>query len=94
MRNIALLIFFISFSKAVLLFDTYDEKFFDKEDIKTYVMSEKLDGVRGIWDGRVFKTCKSYPIFAPLFFIKIFQILLLMGNYGYKEQVLIKFQPL
>lgn len=80
MRNIVLLIFFISFSKAVLLFDTYDEKFFDKEDIKTYVMSEKLDGVRGIWDGRVFKTRKNYPIFVPLFFTQNFPNFALDGE--------------
>ncbi|MBK1972483.1 DNA ligase [Campylobacter sp. TTU-622] len=80
MRKIVFLIFFISYSNAILLFDTYDENFFDKEDIKTYVMSEKLDGVRGIWDGKTFKTRKNNPIFAPLFFTQNFPNFALDGE--------------
>ncbi len=35
-------------------------------------MSEKLDGVRGIWDGKYLKTRQNYKIKTPDFFTKNF----------------------
>lgn len=45
---------------------------FDKQDFNSYLMSEKLDGVRGIWDGKYLKTRQNYKIKTPDFFTKKF----------------------
>lgn len=43
-----------------------------KEDISGWVMSEKLDGIRGYWDGHQFFTRKGLPLNPPPWFIKNF----------------------
>lgn len=42
------------------------------ENIETWVMSEKLDGIRGYWDGKRFLTRKGKEIFVPKWFTKNF----------------------
>ena len=42
------------------------------ENIKNWVMSEKLDGIRGYWDGEKLKTKKGNTIHAPKWFTKKF----------------------
>lgn len=42
------------------------------EDISGWVMSEKLDGIRGIWNGKELQTRKGKKIYAPKWFIKNF----------------------
>lgn len=42
------------------------------EDIKNWVMSEKLDGIRGYWDGKRFQTRKGNQIHPPKWFINNF----------------------
>lgn len=42
------------------------------EDIEQWVMSEKLDGIRGYWDGTQLKTRKGVLINAPDWFLKNF----------------------
>ena len=39
-------------------------------DVKQYLVSEKLDGVRAIWDGKQLKSRKGNVINAPAWFIK------------------------
>ena len=38
-------------------------------DVSAYWVSEKLDGVRGYWDGRQLLTRQGYPIRAPEWFV-------------------------
>ncbi len=38
-------------------------------DVSAYWVSEKLDGVRGYWDGKQLLTRQGYPITAPQWFI-------------------------
>lgn len=42
------------------------------EDISGWVMSEKLDGIRGFWDGKRLLTRKGLPLAAPQWFIANF----------------------
>jgi DNA ligase-1 len=42
------------------------------EDLKGWVVSEKLDGIRAYWDGKELKTRKGKKIFAPKWFLKNF----------------------
>ena len=43
-----------------------------KDKITGWVMSEKLDGIRGYWDGRRLLTRKGLPLNPPQWFIKNF----------------------
>ena len=43
-----------------------------QEDITGWVMSEKLDGIRGYWDGTRMYTRKGTPLHPPSWFIKNF----------------------
>ena len=42
------------------------------ENIKDWLMSEKLDGIRGYWNGKVLLTRQGKEIFAPNWFLKNF----------------------
>lgn len=50
----------------ILLLKTYDKS----QDVTGWLMSEKLDGIRAIWDGKTLTTRKGNPIAAPDWFIK------------------------
>jgi DNA ligase-1 len=41
-------------------------------DVKAYLVSEKLDGVRAVWDGKTLRTRKGNLIYAPAWFTKNF----------------------
>jgi DNA ligase-1 len=49
----------------VLLLKTYDES----QDVTGWLMSEKLDGMRAIWDGHTLKSRQGNQIAAPQWFI-------------------------
>jgi len=66
------LIWNLSFGEKILLFSTLDENLLKTLDLEDYLMSEKLDGVRGIWDTKELKTRKNYKIKSPEFFTKNF----------------------
>ncbi|TQR29196.1 DNA ligase [Campylobacter sp. MIT 99-7217] len=77
------LIFFLAicaFAQDILLLSEYDPKFFKDKNLSAFVMSEKLDGVRGIWDGKELRTRKGYKINTPDFFIKDFPPFALDGE--------------
>lgn len=42
------------------------------QDITSWVMSEKLDGVRGFWDGKQLISRQGYPLNPPDYFVKDF----------------------
>lgn len=50
---------------AVLLANNYH----DQVDVSRYMVSEKLDGVRAIWDGESLRFRSGKPIHAPAWFI-------------------------
>ncbi|PAF45037.1 DNA ligase [Helicobacter sp. 11S02596-1] len=50
---------------GVLLLQIYNEEFLDGRSPVGYLASEKLDGIRGIWDGVALKTRQNKPILAP-----------------------------
>lgn len=47
-------------------------KYDGTQDIKGWIMSEKLDGVRCIWDGQIMKTRNGNLFYPPEFFIEKF----------------------
>lgn len=66
----ALLLCFSLLSHAqqpdVLLLKTYDES----QDVTGWLMSEKLDGMRAIWDGHTLKSRQGNTIEAPQWFLE------------------------
>ncbi|QOR01227.1 DNA ligase [Campylobacter sp. 2014D-0216] len=60
------------FAKDILLFKVYDEKALKDINLSHYLMSEKLDGVRGLWSGKSMQTRAGNAIKLPLFFTKNF----------------------
>ncbi|RLB88137.1 MAG: DNA ligase [Deltaproteobacteria bacterium] len=48
------------------------KRYTHKEDITGWVMSEKLDGIRGYWDGQQLHTRKGLPLNPPSWFVKNF----------------------
>lgn len=81
--KIFILIFWVNWTLAdeVLLLNKFDPKAFKDANLSEYLMSEKLDGVRGIWDGKGFKSRKNYPIKSPEFLGQIFPLLCLMESF-------------
>lgn len=68
MKTIILLLISI-FSFAVEL---QKAKVYEDQDVKGWVMSEKLDGIRGYWNGKELLSRKEKKIFAPSWFTKNF----------------------
>ena len=50
----------------LLLLKTYD----DSQDVTGWLMSEKLDGMRAIWDGNSLQSRQGNQIFAPEWFLE------------------------
>ncbi len=50
----------------ILLLKTYDSS----QNVTGWLMSEKLDGMRAIWDGETLKSRQGRPISAPDWFLK------------------------
>lgn len=47
-------------------------KYDGTQDIKGWIMSEKLDGIRAVWDGECLRSRNGNMFYAPDFFIKDF----------------------
>lgn len=67
----ALLLIFLSYginakNADILLLKTYD----DSQDVTGWLMSEKLDGMRAIWDGETLKSRQGNEIAAPEWFLQ------------------------
>jgi DNA ligase-1 len=67
---------FLSFSFCSILFaqafSLQKAKTYSKEEITGWVMSEKLDGIRGYWNGSQLFTRKGLPLNPPTWFLKNF----------------------
>ena len=81
----ALVFFFSTFCQAKDLHLQKARSYTGKEDIKGWVMSEKLDGIRGYWDGRCLLTRKGLPLHPPSWFIKDFPAFELDGELWSKQ---------
>lgn len=49
-------------------------------NVRAYLVSEKLDGVRAIWDGKYFQTRQGNPIHAPVWFTQNFPNIAMDGE--------------
>lgn len=67
-------------AENILLLSEFKESEFKDKNLSLYVMSEKLDGVRALWDGRTLKTRKGYTIKTPKFFTRGFPPFALDGE--------------
>ena len=61
---IVILFFYIQ----IFAFEVQKPQIYDEQNITGWLMSEKLDGVRGYWDGEKFYTKNGNPIIPPLWF--------------------------
>ena len=75
---------FILFSMGCLLnsktLDLQKAKIYHDQNISGWVMSEKLDGIRGYWNGKILMTKQGYKIYTPTSFIKNFPTFELDGE--------------
>ena len=52
--------------RDLMLLDTYEN-----QDVQGWVMSEKLDGVRGYWDGKTLLSRQGLPLPTIIFYCSI-----------------------
>ncbi|MCI2236405.1 DNA ligase [Helicobacter sp. CaF467b] len=75
MLRLALLLilsFSLLFGGEILKFKEYSSKYSLNFKTTTYLMSEKLDGIRGIWNGKTLHTRNNNPLNPPNFWLKNF----------------------
>lgn len=71
--SLSLILSIVIFSSSVWAEKLQKPKVFKgDEDITGWVMSEKLDGIRGYWDGQQLRTRKGKVIHPPKWFVKNF----------------------
>lgn len=61
------------------------------QNVQNWVMSEKLDGIRGYWDGKQLFTRQNKVLSPPNYFIKNFPPFPIDGELFPKETILKKF---
>ncbi len=80
---------FILFSMVCLLnsktLDLQKAKIYHDQNISGWVMSEKLDGIRGYWNGKILMTKQGHEIYTPPWFIKNFPTFELDGELWIKR---------
>lgn len=69
-----------AFANDILLLSKLNEREIKARDFDGYLMSEKLDGVRGIWDGKSLQTRQKNIINSPKFFTQNFPKFALDGE--------------
>ncbi len=65
---------------SLFAFEVQKPKIYDEQNISGWVMSEKLDGIRGYWDGNQLYTKKGKKINVPKWFISNFPPFALDGE--------------
>lgn len=63
---------FVFFLSSLLAFEVQKPKIFDNQNISGWFMSEKLDGIRGYWDGKNLYTKNGKLIHTPKSFTQNF----------------------
>ncbi len=61
-------------------------KIYHDDNISGWVMSEKLDGIRAYWDGKILRTKNNHIIHAPKYFTKNFPPFALDGELWSKRK--------
>lgn len=88
-KNLKYKLLYILFVSFALGFEVLEFSQYQKESIKPtlYLVSEKYDGVRGVWDGQTLRTKKGNVIAAPACWIEKLPSFALDGELwmGYKE---------
>jgi DNA ligase-1 len=69
-------------------------KCYDDQNISGWMMSEKLDGIRAIWDGKTLHTRNNHIIHAPDWFVKHFPPFSLDGELWTKRGEFEKIQSI
>lgn len=59
------ILFVLSAKGDVFALSEYDEKLLENGSLKGYLMSEKLDGIRALWDGKNLKSRKGNNFAVP-----------------------------
>jgi DNA ligase-1 len=62
------ILLFITLFSSLLSFEIQKPQIYDEQNITGWLMSEKLDGIRGYWDGEKFYSKNGNPINPPLWF--------------------------
>lgn len=93
-------VFFFTVCTAETLHLQKARSYTGDEDITGWVMSEKLDGIRGYWDGSRLLTRKGLPLHPPPWFIKNFPAFELdgelwskQGEYEFIQSVVLDAEP-
>lgn len=60
----------LAFLKAEFALVKFDEKLLENGSLQGYLVSEKLDGVRAIWDGKVLKSRSNKAFAVPLCWVQ------------------------
>lgn len=68
MRSVIIAFLFYISSSICLAQPVQLATVYDGEDVSNYLVSEKLDGIRAIWDGKQLFTRSGHPISAPSWF--------------------------
>lgn len=64
----------------VMLLVPYKQELLENGSLEGYLVSEKLDGVRAVWNGKQLQTRQANPIFAPQCFTQDFPDFALDGE--------------
>ncbi len=80
-----LLLIFSSFFFVSFALDLQKAGIYRDQNVTGWFMSEKLDGIRGYWDGKRLLTKRGYRIVAPKYFIKNFPPFALDGELWIKR---------
>lgn len=74
------ILFLLLFTFSLFAFEVQKPKIYNDQNISGWMMSEKLDGIRGYWDGEKFYTKNGNEINAPKWFMKNFPPFALDGE--------------
>ncbi|MEA2050604.1 MAG: DNA ligase [Campylobacterota bacterium] len=74
------IVLFILFTTYIFSFEVQKPKIYDDQNISGWLMSEKLDGIRGYWDGKRFYTKNQKQLSVPKWFTKNFPPFALDGE--------------
>lgn len=74
------ILYILLFNLSLFSFELQKPKIYNDQNISGWYMSEKLDGIRGYWDGEKLYTKNGNEIIAPQWFVKNFPPFALDGE--------------
>jgi DNA ligase-1 len=66
------ILLFITLFSSLFSFEVQKPQIYDDQNISGWLMSEKLDGIRGYWDGKEFYSKNGNLLNVPKWFTKNF----------------------